>query len=712
MLAFQEKMHTRATAPPGPGGETLALLDLCDGHIYRDHPVLGDAARRANPTHAEQATPLGEAPKIPPTLVPHRLPLALKAYYDGVEPANTLGAFRVKHILGCFYLALIDLSPSTRDSLHFILPFTLAYDKDVKHYKHKVLAGDPTSDKYADCSSFGASMARLSKGVRTELYFEGKFRWVDVTAHLLLVAADHPAAATLGCWKRSVSARFFCRRSMLDSNLADWQGPNCYLPENAFLASAHRWELRTEAQLLEQEAEYHIRKERTDMTPAQALKDSLEYLAECGIHEDCKFDYALKYFESFLVTSGLPQDCMHVILEGIGKTELAAFLYLCIKAGLFTKGEFDARLASYPWERGHRPPDVHPSVDEGQVGGLPKQNCHMNWTSGHMLHFLPQSNALFRPLVENGLQAVRDSLPLLTPARQAKVEMQLEDVVLAWDSWQQLANYCDTLFGFSFTRESVVQLERDIHAHQTAFQKVKAYTEASLWKPKQAFVQLIPLEILAYGPPRHWWCMRFEAMNQVIKRFAVGSNYRDVLCTCLRLWDLLFAWNIERGTLSSWGATEADRQSATLTATRADAGSPSLLGKIVTNLCELLPAQASFEYSYVYELAHMGQSYRPTMWVVAELWETWMSTSPAPQLGFIDKIIRIDTGEIYISIRMFSFSLTGKWAGSVLTVDSSDLQNQQQPALCLRCFLINEVALTCLKLQPGHGSTRQFKPWV
>ena len=75
------------------------------------------------------------------------------------------------------------------------------------------------------------------------------------------------------------------------------------------------------------------------------------------------------------------------------------------------------------------------------------------------------------------------------------------------------------------TLASAAQLDLLIYDHQTKFLAVKAYADAELWKPKHNFAQLIPLEILAYGPVRGTWCMRFEAMNKLVKRFATGGNW-------------------------------------------------------------------------------------------------------------------------------------------------------------------------------------------
>ena len=49
--------------------------------------------------------------------------------------------------------------------------------------------------------------------------------------------------------------------------------------------------------------------------------------------------------------------------------------------------------------------------------------------------------------------------------------------------------------------------------HGGRFTSIPQYI--NLYKPKHHFCTHLPSDILMYGPPRHYWCSRFEAMNQV-----------------------------------------------------------------------------------------------------------------------------------------------------------------------------------------------------
>ena len=59
---------------------------------------------------------------------------------------------------------------------------------------------------------------------------------------------------------------------------------------------------------------------------------------------------------------------------------------------------------------------------------------------------------------------------------------------------------------------------RCIHEHHTLFLSAKEYG-ARLFKPKNHFASHFPSDILNHGPVRHYWAMRFEALNLLFKRF-------------------------------------------------------------------------------------------------------------------------------------------------------------------------------------------------
>ena len=303
--AMHKRMEERAKAS-GTGQQAYVhdkdsvIFDIPDGSMYRNHPVLGDAARRA----ADSGGPMK---------------LALMLYYDDVEPANVIGAFRVKHKLGLFYYALIDLDPSIRMSLQYIQLVTVAYAKDVTRYGTKVLSGDPESGEPPESgSSFGACMRRLSNGVNLDVPADGGgYEQQRFQCFLHMGCFDFPARGALSCTKMAASAVSACPQCDHSSHSKHEKKPSSFLdgcngrPRNecASAKKAHRWKLRTLKQMNAQLAEGRRQ---------SSIKNKDALWQKYGLRTD---DYPLMqtlmpYFD---VCTSCPQDIMHGILEGIGK---------------------------------------------------------------------------------------------------------------------------------------------------------------------------------------------------------------------------------------------------------------------------------------------------------------------------------------------------------------------------------------------------------
>ena len=62
-----------------------------------------------------------------------------------------------------------------------------------------------------------------------------------------------------------------------------------------------------------------------------------------------------------------------------------------------------------------------------------------------------------------------------------------------------------------------------------------------MFKPKNHMASHFPLDILTHGPVRHYWCMRFEALNQLFKSFASHGAFRDTCGRCAAFWSMHIA---------------------------------------------------------------------------------------------------------------------------------------------------------------------------
>ena len=90
-----------------------------------------------------------------------------------------------------------------------------------------------------------------------------------------------------------------------------------------------------------------------------------------------------------------------------------------------------------------------------------------------------------------------------------------EDIL--WRCWVLHAKYVRLLFQHSLTHAELLELDQCIHAHHELFLSAEEYGPR-MFKPKNHFASHFPSDILNHGPPRHYWAMRFEAMNLLFKR--------------------------------------------------------------------------------------------------------------------------------------------------------------------------------------------------
>ena len=231
----------------------------------------------------------------------------------------------------------------------------------------------------------------------------------------------------------------------------------------------------------------------------------------------------------------VPWDFMHVELEGTLKNELAAMLYYFLRHRPdwgFTLAKLNAALRKYSWPNGCSPPTFTMGyLDKGTQGNQCKKGCHVHMTSGDMLIFVRHSIDVLLPLIGN------KSDPL-------------------WRCWLAHVKYVRLLLKHSLTHGEVVELDRLIYRRHTLFLKCKEYGKR-LFKPKNHFASHFPRDILNLGPVRHYWCMRFEALNQLFKHYANTGSFHNTLFRCSDFWTMSMAMLRKSGAKSTWGQTSA-----------------------------------------------------------------------------------------------------------------------------------------------------------
>lgn len=411
-------------------------------------------------------------------------------------------------------------------ALHNIQLATVVLYHDMSTFGARQIISGPEGEERGVGSCIGAAMERLNDGITMSLPLlneNGKMEWgptpnVLVRGWIICLAADYPAAAACCGFKMSTSARCFCRQCQLDQTEKSKYPKAC-----SFISQPSLFNLRTQQSHARQRAVY-------DRLQSPQAKSS--YLMETGVQDFVSPMHRVPHFD---VTTMAPQDIMHVLAEGVLKTEIAALIFMLCRKRKWgvTVTSVNAACARYAWPQGHQPPLFKESLLEGQGKGantMPKRGCHIHGTAGAVLDFTLHSLVVLRPLVKDATDAV-------------------------WRCWKLMVAITMACMQHSFSRAHVELLDRLIVKHQQLFLSIPEY--AHLFKPKHHFCSHIPLDILRFGPARHYWCMRFEAMNQVFKQIAKGGSFRDTCKRCAEFFSLRGTLGIRYGLHERWGETHS-----------------------------------------------------------------------------------------------------------------------------------------------------------
>lgn len=466
------------------------------------------AERPPNPDGLYTSTQDGSVARNHPALSepnydgPPRLGFA--HYYDDVEVVNPLGAARTKHKVGLHYVQLLNAPPHIRSELDviFLVGVVLVHTQDQAGIA-TVLQGK--ADEAADGTSFGASLRRFDQpggiSFRTPAGGLTPFRgW------LILVAADALAAAELLGMKKSFGPKVkgFCWQCHATTT----QDTHCV---SSFIDPAHSvFEARTQESYI------------SDRRRAKRMRteERKEHMSDWGIKTYLHAFTRIPYFRALQY---IPRDLMHVELEGNLKVHLHAFLYTAVKKNKwFTLAGLNAQIRDFHFASGkRRPPPIPKRALKGAKGKRPSPKGSIPYTSGHMLQFTLHSLEIMRPL--------------LSPAARQSAEFR---------AWEAHVQYFSAMMRSEFTDDSIAALDALIREAQQQFLNIAAYSK--LWKPKNHFAQHIPADIKLFGPPRTYWCMRFEAKNQDHKRAAKTSNFFNVPKTIADFWGERSALRLRR----------------------------------------------------------------------------------------------------------------------------------------------------------------------
>ena len=432
-----------------------------------------------------------------------QVPLVFMFYYDGLEVVNGLGAAHGIHELGCFYWALLNLTPRSRLSRSNIRLATVCYKRAIGVCgMERVVAGPSQA---GECLSWVQWMKVLNRGLTLNTP-DGLTVFRGGTA---ILSADTPAAAELRGTKKSVgpSTKSICR------NCHCAQTGGAHRQPCSFLAALEqKWKLpgRSTPFRLRSIADVQAYMAKLTAVKDGACKHSeLEaWMQDEGVNT---FHGALWEMPHFSMFTGCPMDMMHIWLEGVARQGLGAVCYWLKRecsADLYKLPSMIAETAKRTGRGVSDFPHLNSSrvakLAEGTEGGRPSTDCSFPGTAAQIAHFVLHMTDILRPLVP---------------------ESKRGDQV--WQMALKMHQIGNLLWQRSLTHQDILDLDTAIYLHDSIY--LGCTFLQHLWKPKNHYLSHLPFEILQWGPPRLYWCMPFEQENQVIKEGASGNYANPVM---------------------------------------------------------------------------------------------------------------------------------------------------------------------------------------
>ena len=373
--------------------------------------------------------------------------LAIVLYFDEIDVCNPLGSKSGKNKLAMFYFAIANMESRFRSKLQAIHLPAIAKSSMVKKYGVGAILQPIIED-----------MQKLQGG--HEFTFDNEP--CVLVGNLLAYVGDTPAPNILGGFKESVGGSFSkCRE--------------CFCTTDDL-------------------------KNVSECTPKRTLDDHVDKCREIN-RADTEYQrhnlstfYGITRISSLLdihncdVCDMIPQDFMHVILEGVARYEVKEVLKkFIIEQKLFSLSQFNSVLGEQPvpyFEIDKKPSEI--------------QLCNLNSDDNKIRQLASQMLTLikFLPFVLSSLGVDNNVYLRFLVDLLAIVNILLSPIIASG---------------------MVVCLRHMIYTHLDNF--------ASLFPdrpilPKQHYMTHFPQTIVKYGPPMRYSCMRFEAKHRCFKRLA------------------------------------------------------------------------------------------------------------------------------------------------------------------------------------------------
>lgn len=225
--------------------------------------------------------------------------------------------------------------------------------------------------------------------------------------------------------------------------------------------------------------------------------------SETGIHKES----ILNTIQSFHVTQNFCVDIMHDLYEGVCHYDMCHIIkYFINTAKLFTLDTLNDRKSNFnygPIEFGN----ISPNISINHLN-----NFHLKMSAREVMTFIH-----FFPLMIGDLVPEHDEV---------------------WSFFLILLKMVDILLSYTFNADAISYLKQLISTHNNQYNILFNDT----LKPKHHFLVHYPTVIEYSGPPRLYWCFRFEGKHKEMKMYARSTTSRkNITLTLANKFQLKFA---------------------------------------------------------------------------------------------------------------------------------------------------------------------------
>ena len=383
--------------------------------------------------------------------------LQIILYYDDCDLCNSAGSRVTKHKIAFFYFTLGNLKHELRCKLDAIILLAVVKTADLKKYGFDEVLKPLLDDLQKLASDDG-------------YHFTVGNSTIPLRGAVSVFCGDTPASQLAGGFKEGVAFAMKCCRHC-EASQADMQ--------NIFDES--QCVLRSEARL---ESQY----KRMDSFPALAQHYSVNY----GLDRKS----ILSEFPGFKITEQLPQDLMHILLEGVMPNVVKYLLQHYIAKGLITVAQINSRIMEFEYGYSQvkdKPEPINPESLKDKPGKHICKDAAKMWILFRILPFI------LKDIIDD-----RDK-----PFQVFELLMKMSSLLLA-----PIISYENISLLQRLTKQFLMDF-KDVFKRQLT--------------PKMHYLIHCPRLILLCGPLVRLWNMRFEGKHKDFKKIAKNASFKNII---------------------------------------------------------------------------------------------------------------------------------------------------------------------------------------